>query len=514
MWNGARISTKLLVGFLVVTIITGFIGYEGYVGIRKVKKAQKEFATVQLPTVLQLQSIIESMRSVTVGERGMLIPQMFNDPEIRLKQYSLSAIKRIAKADSTYESLLHTTAETEQWRKFLQVRSEWMSVHNQFIQICDEKGALIDNGLPLTDMRVQELEQIMYDLALASRDKYIVANDTFGELLTLTVSNINASDAATDKLTSRSYFKLIFSVIFGMLIALLTGFVVNRSIMFSVRKGLVYSKEVSEGKLGAELIDVPNDEIGDLLNAFHETVSRLNKIVLSIHQSATTLLMASDQLRSSSQTMSQSIAEQASATEEISSTMENLVYGFERNAENAQVTKAVTSQTSDIMINIKESSLQSFKSVNEISKRITIIGDIAFETNLLALNAAIEAARAGENGRGFAVVAGEVKKLADNSKVAADEILKLAKESLAITQQSEENFEQMVPEIEKSTELIGQIADASIEQISEANMVNNAVSQMSQSTQYNASIAEEIASSAEELANEAKHLQELVAYFK
>lgn len=514
MLKSIKISTKLIIAFSLVIILTLIVGLDGYVGIKKVKKAQKEFATVQLPKIQQVQRIVESIRSVTVGERGMMIPQMFVDPEIRIKQYSLSALRRIEVADSIYLTLPHTEQEKTLWDDYKTKQKEWLSEHNEFIKVCDQKGILIDSGIKMTDKRIEPYDVQMYQLALKSREKYILASDAVGLVLSEAVQQANDSDAETDKLAKRSYAVLALFVLISVLLSIVAAFLISRSILLSVNGGLKYASEVAEGNLKATLNIKTDDEIGRLLKSFVLTVNRMNEIVESIQTSSLELNMASDNLKESSQTLSQSITEQAAASEEISTTMERLVEGFELNADNAQVTKKVTSESSNMLSEIKDTSKKSFNSINEISKRITVIGDIAFQTNILALNAAIEAARSGEHGRGFAVVANEVKKLADNSRFAAEEIMKLTESTLAVTKLSEGNFEKMVPEIEKSTTLVGEIADASMSQISDANQINGAVEQMGQSTQFNATVAEEIAANATELAREAKNLKELIDFFK
>jgi methyl-accepting chemotaxis protein len=212
--------------------------------------------------------------------------------------------------------------------------------------------------------------------------------------------------------------------------------------------------------------------------------------------------------------LSQGASEQASSLEEISSTMEEIAGNVSNNTSNAQQTAAIATKSSTGIKEVSEAAKGSLDAVNDIATKISVINDIAFQTNILALNAAVEAARAGEYGRGFAVVAGEVRKLAELSKKAADDIVVQANNSVEVTQQAGGKMFNIIPEIEKTAHLTEEISAASMEQSNGVDQVNNAIQQLNHVTQQNATVSEEMASSSEEMSSQAQNLKDMIAYFK
>lgn len=241
---------------------------------------------------------------------------------------------------------------------------------------------------------------------------------------------------------------------------------------------------------------------------------RLGEVIESISSGAGNIAAASQQLSVGAEIVSQGATEQASSVEEISTSMEEMSSNIQQNTDNAQQTEKISHKASEEIIKVNESSERSLKAISEISEKIFIINEIAFQTNILALNAAVEAARAGDYGRGFAVVASEVRKLAEKSKTAADEIMNLSKSCVEVTSKSTVMMKELVPEIQKTSRLIQEISAASIEQNSGGQQINTAIIQLNQVTQQNAAAAEEMATSSEELATQADHLRDLIIYLK
>jgi methyl-accepting chemotaxis protein len=307
---------------------------------------------------------------------------------------------------------------------------------------------------------------------------------------------------------------IIIAMTIGVCIIFLLSYMFGKAITHNLIQGVDFAKHIAEGNLTVRLNIDQKDEIGELAGALSLMADKLREVVTGIRAGAESIATASTQISKSSQQVSEGATEQASSTEEISSSMEEMVSNIQQNTENAKQTEAISSKAADSMREMNVIGKESFSSIHTIAEKITIINDIAFQTNLLALNAAVEAARAGEHGRGFAVVAAEVRKLAERSKLAADEIENLSKGSLKITEKTRESLESLVPEIQKTSQLVQEIAAAGVEQNSGADQINSALQQLNAVTQKNASSSEEMAISAEELSSQAENLKDTVSYFK
>jgi len=302
--------------------------------------------------------------------------------------------------------------------------------------------------------------------------------------------------------------------ILATLVSILIIFLIIKRMLNPLNNLTTFSEKVAQGILYENIKIDRDDEIGQLAKAFSIMIARIREVVNGVKNNADNLVSASQQLSSSSEEMSQGASEQASSTEEVSSSMEEMSSNIQQNTDNAQETEKISVVAAKGISEVEKAANESLTSIKQIAEKITIVNDIAFQTNILALNAAVEAARAGEHGRGFAVVAAEVRKLAERSKIAADEIVSLSSYSVKATENAGEMMLKIIPEVEKTARLVQEITAASLEQNSGADQINNAIQQLNQVTQQNAAASEEMSTSSEELSSQAEQLKDMVSFFK
>jgi methyl-accepting chemotaxis protein len=269
----------------------------------------------------------------------------------------------------------------------------------------------------------------------------------------------------------------------------------------------------AQGDLTERITVDYSGEFGRLKDASNTTVEKLAATIADVLESAGNLVGASEQLSSTAQALSQGASEQAASVEETSASMEEMSASISQNNENAKVTGDIANRTAKDTQEGGNAVQETVAAMKQIAHKISIIDDIAYQTNLLALNAAIEAGRAGEHGKGFAVVAAEVRKLAERSQVAAEEISQLATGSVGLAEKAGTLLGAIVPSIQKTADLVQEISAASSEQNSGVGQINGAINQISQAVQQNAAAAEELASTSEEVNAQALELQSMMAFF-
>ena len=500
MFSKMKVAVRLGLGFgLLLVLIVLLIG----VSVSRMAQIQERFDDVvdnRLAKEKLTNTMVDDVRDIAIAIRNIAL--LADPTEI---QHELGRIEEHYKEYNLAEEKLTATVISEKGKAILaKIREDRIAVRPS-----------VDEVIRLGQAHQQkEAIDVLLREVRPMQKKWL---ETLHEMVEFQGADIKADVEAAQ--ASYAAARMLMFILAGIAIALVI--IVTLWITRSILKQLGgepdfvadIARKVAEGDLTVK-VETRAKDTTSLLFAMKGMVDKLSQIIAEVRSSASALSSASEEVSATAQSMSQASSEQAASVEQTSASVEQMTASITQNSENAKVTDGMAVQVAKQAGDSGSAVGQTVEAMKQIAKRIGIIDDIAYQTNLLALNAAIEAARAGEHGKGFAVVAGEVRKLAERSQIAAQEISEMSSNSLEVAEKAGGLLNEMVPAIKKTSELVQEIAAASEEQSSSVGQVNTAMVQLNQITQQNASSSEELAATAEEMSGQAEQLQQLMAFFK
>jgi len=467
--------------------------------------------------IFSLSNLNQTLENVIQGpaERLRLAQELSNEQLQQIRQQ-----KNLLMASNAQEMQSYIAKSDE-------ARGKFDSAFKSVLMLATEQGMILWNKVEGFNVEFRKQDDRIRALVLAgnstaaadvsANEARAVTNEIDAllvEVVTLEQSRLKQADTDADVAYEQTRMVMIAIAGLAFLIAVASAVWIAVSINRGLRNASRAVQNVAEGDLTRFADISTRDEIGDMLGHVNTMIERLRGVVADALGASDNVSSGSQELSSSSETLSQGATEQASAAEEASASMEQMAANIKQNADNAAQTEKIARQSSRDAETSGQAVNRAVGAMRIIAEKISIVQEIARQTDLLALNAAVEAARAGEHGKGFAVVASEVRKLAERSQAAAAEISTLSGETVQVATEAGEMLNRLVPDIQKTAELVSEISAACREQDIGAAQINEAIQQLDKVTQQNASASEEMSATSEELAAQAEELQASIAFFR
>ena len=513
MISNMTVKAKLILLLATAILASVLICAAGWRGLATTGQSIDEIGTVRLPSVQGLLIVSEGQTNARSATRWAMTWE--NDYNAQANFAKVLAAKAAAwesieRGWKIYEALPQTPEEKLLWDKFLKSWEAWKAA---------------DAGLTRTiegmrDNRSEEGQKALFVQYYKQLEDaiplFVEAEADLDKVVELNTEVADAAVTSGQEAASSATQIMITVGVVGTVLLVLLGVFIIRSILQQLGGDPIYVSQVvgkiANGDFTEKLAIRPGDTTS-MLAGIGAMVERLSQIISEVRSAAGALSSASEEVSATAQNMSQGTSEQAASVEETSASVEQMSASINQNAENAKVTDGMASKAAREAEEGGAAVRETVVAMKSIAEKIGIIDDIAYQTNLLALNAAIEAARAGEHGKGFAVVAAEVRKLAERSQVAAQEIGEVAKNSVGLAETAGRLLDEIVPSIRKTSDLVQEISAASDEQSAGASQINNAMEQLNKITQQSAASSEELAATAEEMSSQAEQLQQLMSFF-
>lgn len=498
--NTMKVGTRLGLGYGGVILLLVIIAGVSLNSMNSLLSGIDDMVNDKFPKTVWSNNVINNINVIARAMRNTLLVKdqdSINKELNRIKEARVNIKENLDKLDEKISSV----DGKAKLKSVLDARTAYINAQDQFIKLADEG-------------KQEEAATYLLGTVRKLQTAYIDAVNGLIEFQTQLMQQTGEEAKATVS-SSTNMIKLF--ALLSILTGGMAGYLITRSLMKQLGGEPAYAaetvKQMSGGDLSVEVLLKDGDNTS-LLHDLKEMRDQLSSVVQQVRSNSEAVSNASKEVSSTAQSISQATTQQAASVEETSSSIEELNASVQQTTENAKVTEQMASQSAEGAKQGSDAVIETVAAMKHIAKKIGLIEDIAYKTNLLSLNAAIEAASAGEQGKGFAVVAAEVRKLAESSRTTAEEINELATNSVAIAEKAGMLIGNVLPNIVKTSNLVDEITAASNEQASGIQQIGEAMRQLDKATQQNAAISEEMAATAEELNGQAEELQNVVGFFK
>ncbi|MBF0519726.1 MAG: MCP four helix bundle domain-containing protein [Nitrospirae bacterium] len=499
MLQNMKTGTRLGLAFGVVVVLLLVIAILGISRLSGLNNEMTELVKFEYPKVAYCNDWFTQINQIARSMRNVLIMEKKEDIQKELDKVQ-DARKNITTYLDKLTPLIQSATGKALFKAITDARAAYVTGQEEFLKLSADGKQAEAKQLLLTKIRVQQLEYINAIEKLKKHQEEHLdavakhADESYKSARTLVIT------------------LSVIAIIFAIVIALWITMTLLNQLGGEPNYIMSIAESIAAGDLTIRL-ESGKKETGIFL-AMKTMLEKLTSIVGEVNVSADNVSTGSMELSGTAQVISQGATEQAASVEEVSSSMEEMASNIKQNADNSQQTERMAAKAAQDAQESGKAVDEAVTAMREIASKISIIEEIARQTNLLALNAAIEAARAGEHGKGFAVVASEVRKLAERSQKAAGEISTLSSTTVTVSEKAGVMLKQLVPDIQRTAELVQEISAASNEQNVGADQINKAITQLDQVIQQNASASEEMASTSEELTSQAEQLSAAIAFFR